>query len=275
MTDEYLLNEDFEWDSEDNVDRTPPPAGKHHFAHLRLHGVEVTKSYTAGNYVTIPSVVGGQFNDKDDAGNMQFKGWKAGGKNKLFVLVATKQNQQGQSYQIVKQYSNQRFGRDEKLHLWGDLVLPALKKIPDAQRKKIMSTGLYVEFDELPTGDVFESDEGKKDINYWGNYKVHPDQATLKAAETEFFNRVTTAGSNTTSTSTDHYPATWKSDIQGMITYGKQLHSEEKSPKEIAKAILLVKDGKPVEAIGSGEVNVKQVLSEVLDIPEPMIDLEA
>ena len=275
MTEEnYLLTDDFSWDDEANVDRTPPPAGKHHFAHLKLYAADVTKSYTAGDFVTISGVVGGQFNDKDDAGNMQFKGWKAGGKNKLFVLVATKQDQQGQNYQIVKQYPNQRFGKGEKLHLWGDLVLPALKKIPDAQRKKLMSIGLYVEFDELATGEVFESDEGKKDINYWGNYKVHPDQATLKAAEEEFFNRVTTGG-NTTSTSTNHYPTTWKSDVQGMLDYGKQLNGEGKSPREIAEAILLVKDGKPVEAISGGEVNVKQVLSEVLNVPEPMVEWEA
>ena len=60
MTDEYLLNEDFAWDSEDNIDRTPPPAGKHHFAHLRLYAADVTKSYTAGDYVTISGVVGGK-----------------------------------------------------------------------------------------------------------------------------------------------------------------------------------------------------------------------
>jgi hypothetical protein len=264
MSDDYL-KQDFPWDDESqSVDLTPPPAGRRHFAHLRLYIVAVGKSYTKGDYVTVPSVAGGQFDEKDSNGDKMFKGWTGGGSDSLYVLVATQQDQNGQDYQIIKQYASKRFDKRETIHLWAEKVLPALKDLSDGDRKKLTGPGLYVEFDDLPTGQTFTDDDNKKhDIVYWGNYKVHKSKEALTVASDEFFNRVTSNGDN------DIWPSTWvaSGSVEDMIAYAKTL---EGSHTEIAKQLELF-DAKTAK---EEPVNIALVLSKCLDIPEPMIKLE-
>jgi hypothetical protein len=276
MSDDFLLNQDFDWEAEDNIDLTPPPSGKHQVAKLQLHVVAVTKSFISGDFVSIPGVRGGQYDEQDEDGNKMLKGWKKGGKHKLFVLVATKWDKEGNSYQVVKQYPNVQ-SRNDQVHYLNEFVMPELKKLPDSHRQQLIGPGIYVGFDNLDTGTYWvdeseiDPEKKKKSIFYWGNFVVYADHDALKAAEDEFFNRVTSGGNGSDN---GHYPESWSTDISGMVSYAKQLKDEEKPVKEIAKTLMFYgEDGQPVKAINGSEVNIKAVLSEVLDIPEPMIEL--
>lgn len=262
MTDDFLMV-DVPWDDESQlVDDSEPAGGKHHFAHLRLYIANVTKAWEAGKYFTIPGVTGGQFNDKDASGNMMFKSYIKGGNDKLFIFVATKEDRNGQPYQIVKQLPNRRYRKGDKLPVH-DIVLPNLKKdLTNAQRNKLVKEGLWMEWDEVPTGDTFKNDEGDEfEVMTWGaNFRAFESKEAMKKAEQEFFSQFT-GGVGEGKTAVD-YPESWKSDVEGMINYVKQLNSEGKSHKEIAKTVML-----------EGEDNAKAILSSILDVPEPMIEL--
>lgn len=72
----------------------------------------------------------------------------------------------------------------------------------------------------------------------------------------------------------DHYPATWSTDIQGMIDHVKQLKEQGQSDLEIAKAALLLDaDSSPVVSIKGDNVDAAQVLAEIFDVPVPTIKL--
>lgn len=259
MSDENLIVNDFSWDDEENVDLTPAASGKKHFAHLKMYILKVTKSFTKGDYVSIPGVKGGDMNEKDDAGNMKFKGWKEGGTGRLFVLVATQYAQDGSSYQLVKQYSNKNYDAKRK-HYWAEMVYPALQVI-DA--KKLVTDGVYVEFSETPTGDTFAADDGDKDIMYWSEYKVYPDKDALDKANEEFFAQFKDNGK-----SEDFWPETWvaSNSVEKMVEYAKTL---EGNHAEIATALML----NDAVAANGDKVNIALVLSKCLDVPEPMIQL--
>lgn len=259
MSDENLIVNDFSWDDEENVDLTPAASGKKHFAHLKMYILKVTKSFTKGDFVSIPGVKGGDMNEKDDAGNMKFKGWKEGGTGRLFVLVATQYAQDGSSYQLVKQYSAKNYDSKRK-HYWAEMVYPALQVI-DA--KKLVTDGVYCEFSETPTGDTFAADDGDKDIMYWSEYKVYPDKAALDKANEEFFAQFKDNGK-----SEDFWPETWvaSNSVEKMVEYAKTL---EGSHSEIATALML----NDATAANGDKVNVALVLSKCLDVPEPMIQL--
>lgn len=259
MSDENLIINDFSWDDEENVDLTPAASGKKHFAHLKMYILKVTKSFTKGDYVSIPGVKGGDMNEKNDAGNMKFKGWKEGGTGRLFVLVATQYAQDGSGYQIVKQYSAKNYDNKRK-HYWAEMVYPALQVI-DA--KKLVTDGVYCEFSETPTGDTFAADDGDKDIMYWSEYKVYPDKVALDKANEEFFAQFKDNGK-----SEDFWPETWvaSNSVEKMVEYAKTL---EGSHSEIATALML----NDATAANGDKVNVALVLSRCLDVPEPMIQL--
>ena len=264
MSEENLImGDDFSWDDEDNVDLTPPTGGKKHFAHLKMYVEKVTKSFTAGDFVSISGVKGGDMNEKDNAGNMKLKGWKAGGKERLFVLVATQYAQDGSAYQLVKQFSSKNYNKDRR-HVWNELQMPALKELDG---KRLTVDGLYVEFDDIPTGDTFtpEGESEAKDIPYWGNFKVYKDKEALDAANKEFFAQFS---KDNGAASEDFWPETWvaSNSVQQMVDYAKTV---EGSHAEIATALMLdnavASNGEPV--------NVALVLSKCLDVPEPMIKL--
>lgn len=262
--DNFLLGSNFDWNDEKNIDLTAPPEGRKHFAHLLMHVADVTKSYTKGDFFTIPSVNGGQFDDQDDFGLKKFKGWTAGGNNRLFVLVATQTDSEGNPYQIVKQYANQR-QRGEKIHLWADKIFPELKKIPQASRNKLTSTGIYVSFDEIPTGQTYKNDEGEeKEIMFWGNYQIFPSKEALDTASEEFFSQFGNSES-----SEDFWPSTWldSNSVQDMVDYAKTI--ADKPHAEIAQELML---NDAVDGEGN-PVDIKLVLSKCLDIPETMVKL--
>lgn len=266
MSDENLIVNDFSWDDEENVDLTPAASGKKHFAHLKMYILKVTKSFTKGDYVSIPGVKGGDMNEKDDAGNMKFKGWKEGGTGRLFVLVATQYAQDGSSYQLVKQYSNKNYDAKRK-HYWAEMVYPALQVI-DA--KKLVTDGVYVEFSETPTGDTFAADDGDKDIMYWSEYKVYPDKDALDKANEEFFAQFKDNG-----TSGDFWPSTWLNKAENvnhvdvMVAEVKKMADAGESHKQIADKLFTAQ----TEDQNGNPVNKALVLSKCLDVPEPMIQL--
>ena len=210
MTEDYLLN-DVPWDDEEAIiDREPESGGdgRKHFGFLRLYPLRVTKSFTKGDYITIPGVVGGDYNHKDDKGDMMLKGWTKGGSQFLFVLVGTKERQDGSDYQIVKQLPS-KLQRKGDVHEWGDIVFPSLKKLSNAERSKLSSEGVYAEWSDVATGRKFKPDDSdeEKEVMTWGNFKVYPDKATMKAAEKEFFSQFD--GNGTGGGSTSIYPASW------------------------------------------------------------------
>lgn len=257
------------WDDDENVDLTPPSTGgKKHFAHLKVYRLNVTKIFVSGHYITIPGVKGGNNDEQDENGDKKFKGWLPGHKEgepenhtKLFVLVATHWDSNGDPYQVVKQYSARNFDKDKR-HYWAEFVYPAIKSL---NAKKLSTDGLYVQFDDVPTGDKFtpKGETEAKDVPYWGNYKVYPDKAALDKANEEFFAQFKDNGK-----SEDFWPETWvaSNSVEKMVEYAKTL---EGNHAEIATALML----NDATAASGDKVNVALVLSKCLDVPEPMIQL--
>lgn len=270
MTEEYLLN-DVPWDDEEAiVDREPESGGdgKKHFGFLRLYPLKVTKSFTKGDFVTIPGVVGGDYNEKDNEGNMKLKGWTKGGHQYLFVLVGTKERQDGSTYQAVKQLPS-KLQRKGDVHEWADIVLPALKKLSNADRSKLSNEGVWAEWSDVGTGRKFKPDDGEeKEVMTWGSFKVYADKAAMKVAEKEFFSQFGENGNNATSI----YPASWDGSVDDMIAHAKA-NPDKLDHAGLAEQLMLTVDGVPANTANGEEVNVKLVLSRVLDVPEPMIKL--
>lgn len=265
---DYLLN-DVPWDDEKIVDREPEGGdGRHHFGFLRLYTLQVAKSFEAGNYLTIPGVQGGDYDDKNGKGLKMFKGWTPGGSQFLFVLVATKQDKDGNDYQVVKQFPSKVKKNDP--HLWGDVVLPSLKKLSTSERGKMTSEGVWCEWDEIASGHTFEDDDGEEhDIKAWGNFTLHPNEASLQKANDGFFAQFNSEASNDTF-SDSPYPFGWQDDIEANLNWAKK-EAKEKGWGELS----VVKElGLDSAKTANGEpVNVKLIVSEVLNKPEAMVNL--
>lgn len=268
MSEEYLTT-DVPWDDESLVDREPESSGdgRTHFGHLRLHALKVTKVFEAGHFLTIPGVTGGQYNAKDDKGLMMFKGWKAGGNQWLFVLVATKQDKDGNDYQIVKQLPG-KLPREGDPHLWGDFTLPSLMELSKAERDKMASEGVYCQWSEVGTGHKAEIDGKEHEIRAWVNFKPFADQAAMKQAETAFWAE---RGNGTSGGITGtFYPASWtktQDGVQQMIDYARQEYANL-GYKEMATKLGLFD-----EKTESGDaVDVARVIAQIVDKPQPMVE---
>ncbi len=262
---EYLLK-DVPWDDENIVDREPEGGdGKHHFGFLRLYPLAVTKVFEAGNYLTIPGVTGGNYDGKDENGLKKFKGWKPGGSQYLFILVATKQDKDGNDYQVVKQYPSKVKKNDP--HLWGDFVLPALKQLSSTVRGKITSEGVYCEWDEIATGHKIEIDNIEHEIKAWGNFKPHSDEASLNKASDGFF-----AQFNNGASTDSIYPALWidESSVDDRLGKAKLLVSDDWD--HLARQMELVdENGKIAQTPSGKDVNIPLIISKNLGISEDTI----
>lgn len=282
MTDNFLLTE-LNWDDEESLfDRSEPEGGKHHFGHLRLYVPQVTKHWEAGKYFTIPGVVGGDFNEKADDGNMMFKSFTKGGNDKLYILVATKQDQNGNDYQIVKQYPSRRYRKSDKL-VSADILIPSLKAMPKEYLKQIMASGIYAEWDEVETGDVFKANGEEKPIMAWAHFKPFENKEAMVKAQNEFFSQF--SGNSDVVEVKPYHPQSWTAnDYQQMLDYAKTTAETVKDAKSLACQLMLIVDdkgeyvseygkGQPAVAVNGEPVPVAKVLSELLNKPEPMLGL--
>ena len=254
MSDNFL-NTQIDWNNTDSlIDKTEPTGGKRHFGFLRLYVAGVTKSWEKGASFTIPGVVGGDYNEKDANGNMLLKSYRAGGNDKLFVFVLTKESQEGQPYQMVKQYPSRRYRKGEPL-IMSDIIFPALKQLTPAQKDKLISTGSHIAFDEVPTGETFtpQGETKEREVMCWpaGEIVLFDTKEAMKAAEAEFFDGM--GGNNTVIESI--YPANWIDD-QGNLKPDIESHVKKviaEKGMDAGKAELIpfadntTRDGKPVD----------------------------
>ena len=257
-----FLNTQIDWNNTDSlIDKTEPTGGKRHFGFLQLHVASVTKSWEKGASFTIPGVVGGDYNEKDANGNMLLKSYRAGGNDKLFVFVLTKESQEGQPYQMVKQYPSRRYRKGEPL-IMSDIIFPALKQLTPAQKDKLISTGSHIAFDEAPTGETFtpQGETKEREVMCWpaGEIVLFDTKEAMKAAEAEFFDGMNSGNGAAVENSTikNLCPSDWfdntgnlKADIKPYIENAINEHG-----LEVAKVKLLpfvdgkkTFDGKPVD----------------------------
>ena len=116
-----------------------------------------------------------------------------------------------------------------------------------------------------------EDKDEEVETKAWGNFQVHSNEASLKKAEDDFFDRVSNGASPTPSI----YPDYWKpSDVEDNIVYAKTI--VKLGHRGVAKALQLIdKDDNDYTVIthtSDGKVvNLKLVLSTLLDIPEAMV----
>lgn len=277
MSDNFISN-NIPWEDEGQLVNREI-AGGGHLGHLRLYGLKVTKSFTSGDYVTIPGVVGGDFDKKDENGNMKFggwvPGWVSGGDRWLFVLVATKQDKDGESYQVVKQYKNQSDKSDEG-HDWGDIIYPAMMKLTKPQREQFATTGFWGQWDDIPTGRNFTNDEDKTfDIMAWGNFQPCASEEKYKQMREGIFGESSGESSGELPDHFGPYPNTWteKEDLDEMLPLiAKDLAEAEELDNQKIKEIF-DKNIMDAPANDGTKVDVKFIMIEAIDqmdIPKPM-----
>ena len=266
MSEQDGIIQDFNWDDENNVVNEPAGGGAFvHFGWLKFVPLQVSKSFTAGDYVTVPGVEGGNFDQKDENGLKKFGGWKLGGNRRLFVLVGTKLNKEGEKYQVIKQYKNQTDGNDEP-HLWRDYVMPAFQKLSKEDRAKVLA-GCPAKWEEVGTGikGTFKDRDTGEDKEFehrvWANFEVYPsDEAMLEASEKHFAN----INGNGTAAAFQ-YPDHWKGNEADMNEWLKgELSKEGADVAEVAKQAGLSADATP---------DYKKILAVALGVPEPMVNL--
>lgn len=266
MTDNVVIP-DFSFDDDANVIDAPAESGsKVHFGHLRMYPLGVDKSYTAGSYVSILGVTGGNYDQKDENGNKKFGGWVLGKTRRLFVLVATKKDKEGNPYQQIKQYKNQTDGADEP-HLWRDYVLPAFKALPKEQQNKLLA-GCPAKWEEIDTGikgNLKDRETGEdKEFSYkvWANFHAYASDAEMEKASAEHF-----AQFNANGATASQYPAWWGD--------GSQLEASIKGLRDAAEAgNLVTMAGYAFKQNGVVYPKWRSCLAGILNTPEEMITFE-
>src|SRR3990167_4062700 len=239
------------------------------FGHLRLYVRDVARSFVAGSFITIPGVVGstgGQFaKEKDEAGNLKFGGLVPGNEMKLFVLVATLTDKDGNDYQVVKSYRSKTDKKDFDAAIggvWHKFTWPAMLKLTPKTRLVMAQTGLYAKWLENIVGqseltDKATNETKKVDIKAWVDFEVFNSKAEMQQARDGFFSRVTAPAVDN-----GIWPLQWKSDPQAMIDWVKTAVAAG------ATHISVVADGLITgPAINGQVVNPRQVLAKILDIP--------
>lgn len=261
---------DFDFDSPDAYsDEVHGSDGRKHFGHLKMHAIPVEKVYQAGAYITIPGVTGGQYDQQDENGLKKFGGWKFGGKRKLFVFVGTKQDKDGNDYQMVKQFKS-ALDRGDSVHFWRDHVLPALQALGKAERAKLTGSGVYASWEESTVGtttlkDRDTGEDKEVDLKAWVNFEVYPSKKAMLEASDNFFAGFSNNGSEPVMTI---WPEGWKGAEEEMIAEVKRLNDAETPLAEIVTKALIEGNnlaGEPVDA--------QEVLATILEIPKPMVKL--
>ena len=249
----------------------PEEPNRKRFGLMRMVVQPVQKVYEKGAGFTVEGIAASDFDieaGREENGLKLFRGYKAVKKSKrlLIIFVAELEAQDGSTYQMVKSYSNQPDRKDD-FDYWKELIFPeVLAKIPKNKRATFEGPGLWVEFSEIPTGQEYDGNS----IKYWGEFKIHPNEESLKAAETAFYKGFD-QGKNNSTGQYDHYPAVWESSPESLKETAQNMANDGKSYQEIVAECML--EG---EAINGSEVDVKALLVELLnlDISAPMINLE-
>lgn len=266
------------------IDTEGGSGARHHFAAVKLLIKGVTP-YQAGQHFEIPGV----FQYREDKatgtwlneGPRQFKGFTLGGKSRLYILVATKQDKNGNSYQMVKVMKSWREKDKEsgEYHFdWQNFQLPAIRQLP-ADVVTALESGktLFMEFESLGTGRKFKrQDEGEGEATYWGNFKVYPTLEALKAAEKEFFAQFGAAnGSNGAITGVDlsNFPEIWNNSqnpakgVEDLYTQIRTAQAGKWADK--AKELMLIgPNGQPVKRLGKDEpIDLAELFATAMGVP--------
>jgi len=277
MTDEskYILT-DFDWTDESIIDLTEE--GNKLFGKLQMFPVRA--SLTRDSYFTLPGVFAGRFDEADDQGLRKFNGYKLGGHNPhmVYILVGTFLNQDGEEYQRHKIFPTKK-GRGSNAALyWKDIVMPGLNKLlTKAQKKELVTKGLYMSWSEVVTEDDYTNDEGETfQIKTWGEFdQVFAGVEEMKAASDAFFSG-DYADTADTVVPGAAYPAHWGNDITSMLDWIEEQLAAGNAVADIAKEAGLLgdqavsSDGQPVDA----EAILRPIAAKVQGVPEPMAKLE-
>lgn len=284
MSDDYVLEvpAGFLMSDEAAMD-TEGGSSRHHFAALRLLIKGVTP-YQAGQHFELPGIY--QYREDKttntwlNEGPRQFKGFVLGGKSRLYILVATKQDKSGNSYQMVKTLKSWREKDKEsgEYHFdWQNFQLPAIRQLP-ADVVTALESGktLFMEFESLSTGRKFkrQGDEGEGEATYWGNFKVYPTLEALKAAEKEFFSQFSN-GSNGLVGGPDmsNFPEIWNNSAnpqKGVEDLYAQIRTAQAGKwADKAKELMLIgPNGQPVKKLGKDEpINLGELFAKAMDVP--------
>lgn len=265
--------------SDEAMADTEGGGSRHHFAAVRLLIKGVTP-YQAGQHFEIPGI----FQYREDKatgtwlneGPRQFKGFTLGGKSRLYILVATKQDKNGNSYQMVKVLKSWREKDKEsgEYHFdWQNFQLPAIRQLP-ADVVTALESGktLYMEFESLSTGRKFKrQDEGEGEATYWGNFKVYKTLEELKAAEKEFFGQFN--GANGAGPDLSNFPEIWNNSqnpAKGVEDLYAQIRTVTggKFAEKAKELMLITPNGQVVKRLGSDQpVNLGELFAKAMDVP--------
>lgn len=279
MSDEYVLEVPAGFLMSDAAtEDTEGGSGRHHFAALRLY-IKAVTPYQAGKSITIPGV----YQDREDKQNntwvreglKEFKGYVAGGKSRLMVLVATKHSKEGREYQMVKAFkswSEKDKDSGERHFDWINFQLPEIRKLPaDVSANLEAGKVVYCSFESLGTGRKFKrQDEGEGEATYWGNFIIYPTLEAMKAAEKEFFGQF---GSNGSGPDLSNFPELWhnpnnpQKGLADLLTQIKTVQGGKFADK--AKELMLIgPNGMPVKRLGSNQpVDLPSLFAQALDCP--------
>lgn len=270
---------------------------------MQYLGPKQVQLFASGERVTFPNfLVNGEPYSR---GGMK-EGWKEGAKNATAHFIAfTGTNQQGEEfvtvkifttmtnipvdagkvegYPVVKLNDSQQKAKDDGktvwLADWSNLQFPALVQSLSAKDRNAFSKGqpLYFKGDRWNTGTPPREDaqgrtndkgEVKKYYDYyWCNIQTFNTKEEMLAAR---------GSVSENGTAVSHYPASWvKSGLDDMLEYVKTNPDLDRSNhKAFAVNIgLLDENGQPAKTSNDKPCDVAKILSEVLNIPEPMIKL--
>lgn len=250
MSNDKVLDEAFDdWSFDDKPVETEVSGGKVHFARLRVLPPVNIVPFQAGEHFTIPGVFNDAFDEATSTSTRQglkeFKGMQKGRTSKghkLFILVAEKDNKQGNPYQVIKRFNSWK-GRDEEVYEWGDKQWPALLAIDPQYRDRVKKTGyvapdspeswVYARYLQEATGNTWTNDEGKKqERHFWTDFTIYSNREAWQKASDEHFAQFSNSDSAPKSdVDYSHFPPQWANaadptslytTIKGGITQGQE-----------------------------------------------------
>jgi hypothetical protein len=279
MSDKNLMQQDYDWNEEEKVVES---SGNTRFAKARLYVLPVNR-FVGGEHFTLPGVFQDDYDEgtqtSSRVGPKEFRGMTLSDKHTkwtFYPLVLETQNSKQQWFQRIIGFGNWK-DKDDTGCAWLEFQKGELLSLPDKDKNALMNAArdsfknpdawTYIRYTEGETGYTGQYEIKK----YLTDIAVYSDEAQWQKESVEFFAQFSNGD---TAVGNDHYPATWKTDIQGMIDHIKQLKEQGQSDLEIAKAALLLDaDSGPVVSIKGDNVDAAAVLGEILNVPAPTIKL--
>jgi len=277
MIEELFLSDDVNWEEEDEI---VEDSGKVRFAKARLYyplNVDRFVKVSDGGVFTLPGVFYDEFDSATQTsqrvGLKEFRGMKLNPKSKfaMALLVFEFDDQHGKPYQRhlkMGLWSEKNDEGEKRPNLWNEHQKAEIAKLTSKQRNDLVDaarkdTWVYISYQETATGYTFEFDPK----SYASDIKVYKDVAEWQQANEAHFAQFNQNGQ----TPSSYYPDDWGNAIEDMINHGKTLdHSDH---TKLAEELQLLVNGQPAQTADGENCNVRRILAEVMDCPEPMVKI--